>query len=88
MEALGAMLTAYVTSRDVRLLLGCKETHAWKCITEVNKYAKSRGLLTFKAGTANKYLFSEKFGIPMEVINGIIEYNHKEGESHEEKTVL
>lgn len=72
---LGASMTTYVTSADVMKLLGCKGNKAYKAIRDVNKIAEEAGKLTYGQGKANKYLFAEKFGIPIEVVNAVIEKN-------------
>lgn len=72
---LGASITTYVTSADVMKLLGCKDNKAYKAIRDINKIAEETGKLTYGQGKANKYLFAEKFGIPIEVVNAVIEKN-------------
>lgn len=72
---LGASMTTYVTSADVMKLLGCKDNKAYKAIRDVNKMATEAGKLAYGSGKANKYLFAEKFGIPIEVVNAVIEKN-------------
>lgn len=72
---LGAAMTTYVNVYDVMKLLGCKENKAYKTIREVNKFAKESGQFAYGQGKASKYIFAEKFGIPMEVINAVIEEN-------------
>jgi hypothetical protein len=62
----------FVTSEDVMKLLGCKRSYAGVAIRDVNTKAKSEGLHAFPAGKANKYRFSEMFGIPMEDIERVI----------------
>lgn len=69
---IGAAKTAYVTPSDVEQLLGCSQSRAYKAIRDVNSYAKKNGLFVFPQGRANKYTFSEKFGIPIEIINSVI----------------
>lgn len=72
---LGAALTTYVTPEDVKKLLGCHNSKAYQVIKEVNRKAKDLGGLSYGAGKANKYLFAEKFRIPIEVVNSIIDVN-------------
>lgn len=62
----------FVTNEDVMKLLGCKKSFAGAAIRDVNTDAKSEGLHAFPAGKANKYRFSEMFGIPMEDIERVI----------------
>lgn len=72
---LGATLTTYITAADVMKLLGCKENKAYQAIREVNRVAKEDGQFAYGQGKASKYIFAEKFGIPMDVINAVIEKN-------------
>lgn len=74
---LGAALTTYVTAADVMKLLGCKENKAYQTIREVNQTAKKDGQFAYGKGKASKYIFSEKFGIPIDVVNAIIEKNRE-----------
>lgn len=68
-----APLTTYVTRENVEFLLGCCETKAYKFLREVNAYAVKQGKLGYGSGKANKYLFSELSGIPMSIIDDVIE---------------
>lgn len=72
---LGAAMTTYVTAADVMKLLGCKENKAYQTIREINNAAEKSGQFAYVRGKANKYIFSEKFGIPMDVINAVIDNN-------------
>lgn len=72
---LQATLTTYVTAKDVMKLIGCKENKAYQTIRQVNEAAKGSGKMAYGPGKANKYFFSEQFGIPMEVINAVIDSN-------------
>lgn len=72
---LGATLTTYITAADVMKLLGCKQNKAYQAIREVNKVAREDGQFAYGQGKASKYIFAEKFGIPMDVINAVIEEN-------------
>lgn len=72
---LGATLTTYITAMDVMKLLGCKQNKAYQAIREVNKIAKENGQFAYGQGKASKYIFAEKFGIPMDVVNAVIENN-------------
>jgi len=74
---LGAALTTYVTAADVMKLLGCKENKAYQTIREVNQIAKKDGQFAYGQGKASKYIFSEKFGIPIDVVNAIIDKNRE-----------
>lgn len=74
---LGAAMTTYVTAADVMKLLGCKENKAYKTIREVNMVAKKDGQFAYGQGKASKYIFAEKFGIPMDVVNAVIDKNRK-----------
>lgn len=68
-----AALTTYITVADVMKLIGCKENKAYQIIRAVNQLAKKEGLFEYGQGKANKYLFADKFGIPIEVVDSIIE---------------
>lgn len=72
---LGAALTTYITAADVMKLLGCRQNKAYQTIRELNKAAKEDGQFAYGQGKASKYIFAEKFGIPMDVINSVIENN-------------
>lgn len=72
---LGAAMVTYITAVDVMKLLGCKENKAYKTIREVNKVAEEEGQFAYGQGKASKYIFAKKFGIPMDVINAVIEEN-------------
>ena len=72
---LGAALTTYITAADVMKLLGCKQNKAYQAIREVNKAARESGQFAYGQGKASKYIFAEKFGIPMDVVNAVIENN-------------
>lgn len=74
---LGAAMTTYVTAADVMKLLGCKHNKAYQIIREINKAAKDDGQFAYGQGKASKYIFAEKFGIPMDVVNAIIDKNKK-----------
>lgn len=69
----------FVNSKDVKELLGCESNKAYEVIRNVNGYAKKKGLFTFPEGKANKYLFAERFGIPLEVVDAAIKKNMKSG---------
>ncbi len=77
---LGAALTTYITADDVMKLLGCKENKAYQTIRTINKIAKERGLLAYGQGKASKYIFAERYEIPMDVVNAVIDKNKEEGE--------
>lgn len=70
---LGASITTYVTVNDVVCLLGCGDSKAYQAIKEVNRAATEEGKLSYGQGKANKYLFAEKFGIPLDVVDAVIE---------------
>lgn len=70
-----AATITYITAIDVMQLLGCKDNKAYQTIREVNTEARKRGLFAYGQGKASKYLFSEKFGIPIEVVNAVIGQN-------------
>lgn len=74
---LGAAMTTYVTAADVMKLLGCKENKAYKTIREVNAVAKKNGQFAYGQGKASKYIFAEKFRIPIEVVDAVIEKNNE-----------
>ncbi len=73
----GAAMTTYITAADVMKLLGCKENKAYQTIREVNNVAREAGKFAYGQGKASKYLFAEKFGIPMDVVNAVIENNRE-----------
>lgn len=62
----------FVTQGDVAALLGCGKSKAYDIVRDVNKSAKEKGLHPFTAGKANKYLFSDIFGIPIEDVDRVI----------------
>lgn len=72
---LGASVTTYVTAADVMELLGCRESKAYRTIREINKSARDSGKFAYGRGKANKYMFAEKFGIPLDVVNAVIGRN-------------
>ncbi len=72
---LGASVTTYVTAVDVMELLGCRENKAYQAIREINKTARDGGQFAYGRGKANKYMFAEKFGIPLDVVNAVISRN-------------
>jgi len=76
---LGAATITYVTAADVMKLLGCKENKAYQSIRNINKMAENIGKMPYGSGKANKYMFSEQYGIPMDVINEVIDINRKSG---------
>ena len=72
---LEAAMITYITVADVMKLLGCKENKAYQTIREVNDAAEADGQFAYGQGKASKYIFAKKFGIPMEVVNAVIEKN-------------
>lgn len=62
----------FVTQEDVAALLGCGKSKAYDIVREINKLAKKNGSHPFPAGKANKYLFSDAFGIPIEEVDKVI----------------
>lgn len=62
----------YVTWENVSILLGCSRNKAYETLREVNKCAKNKGKQPFPAGKANKYLFSDIYGIPLEDVDRVI----------------
>lgn len=62
----------YVTQEDVSKLLGCSRNKAYETLRAVNKCAKSNGKQPFPAGKANKYLFADIYGIPLEDVDRVI----------------
>lgn len=62
----------FVTQEDVAVLLGCGKSKAYNIVREVNKSAKKKGNHPFPAGKANKYLFSDIYGIPIEEVDKVI----------------
>ena len=74
---LGAAMTTYVTAVDVMKLLGCKANKAYKTIREINIVAKENGQFAYVQGRASKYIFDEKFGIPIDVVDAVIERSHE-----------
>lgn len=70
-----AVVTTYVTAPDVKRLLGCRDNKAYETIREINNIAKEKGLLPYGLGKASKYIFAERFGIPVDVIDTVIAQN-------------
>lgn len=62
----------FVTQEDVAALLGCGKSKAYDIVRDVNKLAKKNGNHPFPSGKANKYLFSDTFGIPIEEVDRVI----------------
>lgn len=62
----------FVTKEDVSILMGCKDSKAYEIVREINKLAKKNGSQPFPSGKANKYLFSEAYGIPIEEVDRVI----------------
>lgn len=63
----------YITASDVSVLIGCKHTKAYKIIKAVNDTAVAKGYQPFGQGKANKYIFSEMYGIPIKDVDAAIE---------------
>lgn len=68
-----ASTVPFVTCGDIKLLLGCKENKAYEVIRKTNQHAKAKGKYAFPQGKANKYIFSELYGIPVDIIDRVIE---------------
>lgn len=62
----------FVTQEDVAILMNCKKSKAYDIVRNVNNYAKVKGCSPFPAGKANKYLFAEIYGIPIEDVDRIV----------------
>lgn len=62
----------FVTNEDVMKLFGCGRSKAYRIVQEVNAHAKEMGKRPLPAGKANKYLFSDLYGIPVDEIEKII----------------
>lgn len=62
----------FVTQEDVSALFGCGKSKAYDILREINQLAKKNGSHPFPAGKANKYLFSDAFGIPIEEVDNVI----------------
>lgn len=75
---LGSATTTYVTAADVMKLLGCRQNKAYETIRKVNRAAEGEGKLPYGQGKASKYFFSEQYGIPLDVINAVIDMNRKQ----------
>lgn len=69
---LGKPKRLFVNSEDVMKLLGCKKSYAGQVLKEINTEARKTGMHAFPAGKANKYLFAEKFGIPLADIENVM----------------
>ena len=69
---IGLAARIFITWEDVMELLGCRKSKAYKIVHEVNECAKKKGNSPFPSGKANKYLFSEIYGIPIEEVNRVI----------------
>ena len=76
---LGAALTTYVTVADVMDLLGCRKNTAYQTIREVNEFARENDKFAYRQGKASKYVFADRFGIPMDVVDAVIEKNKERG---------
>lgn len=72
-----AALTTYVTPVDVMELLGCKLSKAYGTIRAINEFARQNNQFGYDGGKASKYIFANKFGIPIDVVDSIIEKNKK-----------
>ena len=70
---LRAATTTYVNVKNVMKLLGCKENKAYETIRAINRQAKEAGMMAYGQGKASKYIFAERFGIPMDVVDAVIE---------------
>ncbi len=79
---LGASVTTYVTAKDVMSLLGCRDNKAYEIIREINSVALESGKMAYVQGKASKYIFADKFGIPMDAVDAVIGGNmQKRGDS-------
>ena len=76
---LGAARTTYVTTANVMILLGCKRSKAYDQIRKVNELAERNGNFPYGHGKTNKYIFAEKFGIPIDVVNAVIDMEQEVG---------
>lgn len=72
------VIITYVTVKDAMCLLGCSENFAYRELRTVNDFAEEKGYLRYRKGRASKYLFAEKYGIPIEVVDAVIRQNRKE----------
>lgn len=52
-----------------------QKNNAYQAIRKINRLAEEKGQLAYGQGKASKYIFSEKFGIPMDVVDAVIEKN-------------
>ncbi len=68
----------FVTQEDVAVLLGCGKSKAYDIVRDVNKAAIKMGKHPFIAGRANKYLFADIFGIPLEDVDRVINEKREE----------
>jgi len=62
----------YVTCKDVEVMLGCAKSKAYNIVRDTNAYAKSKGMRPFVGGKANKYIFADLYGIPIEDVEKVI----------------
>ncbi|MCI9095190.1 MAG: hypothetical protein HFI97_01540 [Lachnospiraceae bacterium] len=62
----------FITSEDVMLLFGCKQSKAYDIVREVNNYAKAKGYRPLPSGKANKYIFADIYNLPIEEVNRVI----------------
>jgi hypothetical protein len=76
---IGKHLRIYVTQEDVAVLFGCGKSKAYQIVREVNQCAKESGCRSLPSGRANKYLFSDIYGIPIEEVNSVISGQQEEG---------
>jgi len=71
------VLPTYVAVEDVKELLGCQNNKAYTVIREINRLAVNSGLFAYGQGKASKYIFSDKFGIPMDIVDAVINKNRE-----------
>ena len=74
---IGIPTRIYVSVSDVMVLMGCKKSKASEQIREANHRAEESGKLPFSQGKANKYIFAEMFGVPIDEVNRVLDFNDR-----------
>ena len=76
---IGVPTRIYVSVPDVMMIMGCKKSKASVQIREANNKAEQKGMLPFSQGKANKYIFAEMFGVPIDEVNRVLDFNDSKG---------
>lgn len=62
----------FIVWEDVAMLFGCGKSTAYNIVRKVNEIAIKKGNQPLQAGKANKYLFADIYGIPLEEVDRVI----------------